>query len=134
VLAPVVYTVRLAGQTSEVSPGVLRRIETELPDGARLESEVLFTDESSFREQGTIRFGPASELRFQTLGTGHLSASPDPALLHGTVTWEVDGGSGRFEGASGRISSNFIVTSDGEVADAQLGLVFLAPLPKGAAR
>lgn len=133
-LDPVVYSIRLAGHTSEVSPGVLRRIETELPDGARLESEVLFADESSFREQGTIRFGPASELRFRTLGTGHLSASSDPGLLHGTVTWEVDGGSGRFEGASGRISSNFTVTNDGEVADAQLGLVFLAPLPKGAAR
>jgi hypothetical protein len=95
---------------------------------------VLFTDESSFREQGTIRFAPESELRFRTLGTGHLSASSDPELLHGTVTWEVDGGSGRFEGASGRISSNFTVTDDGEVADAQLGLVFLAPLPKGAIR
>lgn len=133
-LAPVVYSVRLAGQTSEVSPGVLRRVEVELPDGARLESEVLFTDESSFREQGTIRFGPASELRFRTLGTGHLSPCSDPALRHGTVTWEVDGGSGRFEGASGRISSNFTVTDDGEVADAQLGLVFLALPPKGATR
>jgi hypothetical protein len=95
---------------------------------------VLFKDESSFREQGTIRFAPESELRFRTLGTGHLSASSDPELLHGTVTWEVDGGSGRFEGASGRISPNFTVTDDGEVADAQLGLVFLAPLPKGAIR
>jgi hypothetical protein len=125
---------RFAGRTSEVSPGVLRRVETALPDGAQLESEVMFTDESSFREQGTIRFGPASELRFRTLGTGHLSPSSDPSLRHGTVTWELDGGSGRFEGASGRISSNFTVTDEGEIADEQLGLVFLASTPKGANR
>lgn len=123
---------RLAGRTSEISPGVLRKVETEIPDGARLESEVLLADESSFREQGTIRFGSASELRFRTLGTGHLTRSSDPALRLGTVTWELDGGSGPFEGASGRISSNFIVTDEGEVADEQLGLIFLPNAPKGA--
>lgn len=123
---PVVYSMHLAGRTREVSPGVLSRTETELPDGARLESEVLLTDESSFREEGTIHFGVSSTLRFRTLGTGHLTRTIDPALRHGTVTWELDGGSGRFEGASGRISSNFTMTENGEVADAQLGLVFLA--------
>jgi hypothetical protein len=133
-VVPVVYSMRLTGRTSEVSPGVLRRIETQLPDGARLESEVLFADESSFREHGTIRFASASVLRFRTLGIGHLAPSPEPRLWHGTVTWELDGGSGRFDGASGRITSNFTLTDEGVVADEQLGLIFPGTSRKGALR
>lgn len=121
----VVYSMRLAGHTTEVSPGVVQRHETELPDGARLESEVLFADENSFREQGTIRFGPESELRFRTLGTGHVAPSQDPRLRHGTVTWELDGGKGRFEDASGRITSNFVLAEDGEVVDTHVGVIFV---------
>ena len=130
--APVVYSMRLTGMTKEISPGVLRKAETEIPDGARLESEILLADGNSFREQGTIRFGSASELWFRTLGTGHLARSSDPGLRHGTVTWELDGGRGPFEGASGRISSNFVVTDEGEVTDEQLGLIFLPTSSKGA--
>ena len=33
--------------------------------------------------------------------------------------------SGRFAGASGRITSNFTVTEDGDVADDHLGVIFL---------
>jgi hypothetical protein len=48
------------------------------------------------------------------------------------VTWEIDGGSGRAAGASGRIASNFTVTDAGDVADEQLGLIFLSKEQKGA--
>ncbi len=121
------YARRLFGRTEAVSPGVLRRseLELELPDGARLESEVLFADECAFREHGTISLAVGSDLYFRTLGTGSLVPSPEPGLRHGTVTWELDGGSGRFEHASGRITSSFTLTDDGEVADEQHGLIFL---------
>jgi hypothetical protein len=122
----VIYSKQLVGSTRELAPGALGRSESELPDGARLESELIFADERTFREHGTIVFGPDSELRFRTLGTGHLAPSATPGLRHGTVTWELDGGRGRLAGATGRITSNFTVTDEGDVADEQLGLIFLA--------
>jgi hypothetical protein len=125
------YAMRLTGRMSLISAGVLRRRETELPDGAQLESELLFADDgSSFREQGTLAFDPGNAIRFRTLGTGQLTASPDPQIRYGTVTWELDGGSGRFEQAAGRIASNFTVAADGVVEDAHAGLVFLALRPQ----
>jgi hypothetical protein len=60
-----------------------------------------------------------------------LAPSASPGLRHGTVTWELDGGSGPFAGASGRITSNFTVTEEGDVADEQLGLIFLSSPQKG---
>jgi hypothetical protein len=41
------------------------------------------------------------------------------------VTWELDGGSGRFADARGRITSNFTVTDEGDVADDHLGVIFV---------
>jgi hypothetical protein len=43
---------------------------------------------------------------------------------------EVCGGTGRFAGATGRITSNFVVTDDGQMTDHQLGVVFVAAPPK----
>jgi hypothetical protein len=120
-----VYSKRFAGSTSEVAVGIVRRNEAELPAGALLQSEMVFADASAFREDGTIEFDAENTLHFRTLGTGHLAPSPNPGVRQGTVTWELDGGSGRFAGASGRITSNFTVTNEGDVADDHLGVIFL---------
>jgi hypothetical protein len=120
-----VYSKRFAGSASEVAVGIVRRNEAELPAGALLQSEMVFADASAFREDGTIEFDAENALHFRTLGTGHLVPSPNPGVRQGTVTWELDGGSGRFAGASGRITSNFTVTNEGDVADDHLGVVFL---------
>jgi hypothetical protein len=122
------YAMRLSGHLTRISDGVLRRVESELPDGARLESELLFADGSSFREQGRLSFGSGSEIRFRTLGTGQLT--PGERIRHGTVTWELDGGTGPFEQAAGRITSNFTVAADGQVDDEHIGLVFLPQRPQ----
>jgi hypothetical protein len=119
------YAMRLTGRLTLMSAGVLRRVEIELPGGARLESELLFADESAFREHGTLTFRSGSDFHFQTLGTGQLTPSVDPDVRLGTVTWELDGGRGRFADASGRITSNFMVDAQGEVEDSHIGLVFL---------
>jgi hypothetical protein len=130
----ITFSKRLAGSMKDLARGALVRLESELPAGVRLESEMVFADATIFREQGTIVFGPEHRLHFRTLGTGHLAPSPNPGLRHGTVTWELDGGRGRFAGASGRITSNFTVTEEGEVADEHLGLIFLATSQKGAVK
>jgi hypothetical protein len=119
------YAKHLSGRLVWLSAERGRRSEEELPEGARLESDVMLSADGRFREQGVIRLGAGSELRFRTVGTGNLVTSPDPALRHGSVIWELDGGTGRFEHASGRISSSFTVSEDGCVDDDQHGLIFL---------
>jgi hypothetical protein len=92
---------------------------------ARFDSEVRFNPDGTFIEYGTIDFGAAGALRFSTRGVGSMAPGPDPAQRVGTILWQVDGGTGRFEGASGNITSNFMVGATGEVVDNQWGVIFL---------
>jgi len=141
-----IYSLQLRGQAAEVAPGVLRavtaapssalattvgregfegRLELVEGDDARFESEVAFSDETTFREEGTIDFGGGNRLRFRTVGVGWLGSSPEPELRHGAVIWEVDGGDGRFVGAQGLITSNFFVSDTGDVTGNHLGVIFV---------
>jgi len=95
-------------------------------DQATFESEVTFSDESTFLETGTIAFGNnGHRLRFSTVGQGHLGSSADPTLKHGAVSWRVDGGEGQFAGASGLITSNFFVSDSLKVTDNHFGVIFV---------
>jgi hypothetical protein len=92
---------------------------------ARFESQVTFTDETSFREEGTITFGDGQHrLHFSTVGQGYIGPSADPQLKHGSVIWKVERGEGQFAGATGLITSNFFVSSTGEVTDNHCGVIF----------
>jgi hypothetical protein len=93
---------------------------------AYFESEVRITSKDAFMESGTITFGEGDDsLRFSTVGQGHLGPSADPQHMHGAVTWKVEGGAGQFEGATGLITSNFLLSDTGDVVDHQFGLVFV---------
>jgi hypothetical protein len=113
--------------TSVVGTNGLTGTLRPLPDGqASFESEVTLVSETSFRESGTIRFGPSKHsLRFSTIGEGFLGKSPDAALQHGSVMWRVEGGEGQFAGASGIITSNFTLSGTGGVTDNHFGLIFV---------
>jgi hypothetical protein len=149
---PAIYSLQFRGQADEVAPGVLRavtsapssvlattvgkggfegRFELVEGDDARFESEVAFTDETTFREEGTIDFGGGNRLRFRTVGVGWLGPCPEPDLKHGAVIWEVDGGDGRFVGAQGLITSNFFVSDTGDVTDNHLGVIFVQKPSRG---
>jgi hypothetical protein len=142
------YAMRFTGHATPVSPdGTVLKAATTAPsatltatvgpDGlssdlqpaaggeAAFESEVTVTGATSFQEVGTIAFGDGHRLRFGTVGSGHLDASADPARRHGAVTWRVQGGEGQFTGASGLITSNFLVGAGGDVTDHHLGVIFL---------
>jgi hypothetical protein len=141
------YSLQFRGQATAITPGVLRAVTAapssvlvttisergvegrrESTDGAeaRFESEVSFSNESSFREEGTIDFGSGDRLSFRTVGAGRLGPSVNPNLKHGAVIWEVDGGEGRFDGAQGLITSNFFISDTGAVTDNQFGVIFVA--------
>lgn len=148
-MTQIVYSMRFSGQAvpAEGSSNVLKAATeapsctiTSLagPDGlsssieptaggtATFESEVMFTGDAAFQERGTITFGTdGHRLQFSTVGQGYLGASADPTLKHGTVMWQVDGGEGQFEGATGLITSNFTVGEAGEVVDHHFGLLHL---------
>jgi hypothetical protein len=80
--------------------------------------------DGKFTEAGTIRFGEHA-LFVSTKVPGWLEQSPDPQAQHGTVTFEVIGGEGQFDGARGIITSNFSITDDGEVTEHQVGVLYI---------
>ena len=93
---------------------------------ARFQSEVTFTGETSFQESGTISFGDSRHrFNFSTVGQGYIGPSADPQLKHGSVIWKIERGEGQFEGATGLITSNFLVSGAGEVTDNHFGVIFL---------
>ncbi|CAA9555377.1 MAG: hypothetical protein AVDCRST_MAG59-2115 [uncultured Thermomicrobiales bacterium] len=65
--------------TASVGPDGLEATIESAPGGeATFASEVTFTGETSFLEEGTIEFGEGHRLRFATVGSGHLAPSADP--------------------------------------------------------
>jgi hypothetical protein len=110
------------------SDGVHGRFEPAPGEEATFRSRLAFADASSFAEGGTIAFGAGHALHIRSVGTGVLGPSPDPHLRHGTVMWQVERGEGQFEGAEGRITSNFFVSDTGELTDNQIGVIFVKGL------
>lgn len=147
-MRPLAYSLQFRGVATEVAPSVLR-VRTSAPgcslvttleergvyghfehapgNEAVLESRLVLGDDGTFDEAGTITFSHEHVVRFRTVGAGLLSASPDPSLQHGTAVWEIEGGEGQFVDATGRITSNFILSDTGELTDNHLGLVFVRP-------
>jgi hypothetical protein len=91
------------------------------------ENHAVHTGETTFTESGTLTLGESGdELDIASLDEGTLAPSADPGLLHGAVTYRIGGGRGRFDRASGLITSNFVVdTSNGKIEERQTGVVFL---------
>ncbi len=90
-------------------------------------SHAKFTGESTFTERGrlTVDEGDGA-LDFATFAEGFLGPSADPELHHGSVSWRIERGHGRFQGASGLITSNFVLRpTSGEVDERQVAVVFL---------
>jgi hypothetical protein len=93
---------------------------------ANLESLVVMTGEATFIETGVISFGGRGALSFSTAGQGCIGPGSGTAqgLTTGAVIWRVVGGEGQFAGATGYVTSNFVVTADGDVTDNQVAVIF----------
>jgi hypothetical protein len=112
--------------TLEPVAGGNATFESEVTFIGGFEAEATSTGEAGFKESGTISFGKGRDrLRFNTVGQGYITPSPDPNFKHGGVLWQVVGGEGQFDGARGLITSNFIISAAGEVTDYQVGVLFV---------
>jgi hypothetical protein len=94
---------------------------------AFMESRLTLNGEGTFSAAVVVDFGHGHGLRLRTVDDGRLVGSADENLSHGTATFEVVDGSGQFEGATGRITSNFVVSDTGDLTDNQVGVVFVRP-------
>jgi len=105
--------------------GVRATAETLAGESAVLESRVERFPDGTFVEDGTITYGTAGSITFDTVGRGHVGPAADGRGSHGVVMWRVIGGAGRFAGAQGLITSNFTVTPDGQVTDDHFTRLYL---------
>jgi hypothetical protein len=112
-------------RTSLTPNGVQPLRESAGSGSATFESEVTMTGEGTFLEAGSITYGSAGKVTFQTVGQGIIGPSGIEGLMRGAVIWEVTGGDGTFAGAKGLITSNFTVGAAGEVVDNHFVQLFL---------
>jgi hypothetical protein len=105
--------------------GVSGTVETLPGESAVLESRVERFADGSFVEDGTITYGRAGSIAFDTVGRGHVGPAPDGHGSHGVVMWRITHGDGGLAGAQGLITSNFAVTPDGRVTDDHVARLYL---------
>jgi hypothetical protein len=105
--------------------GVSATVESITGESAVLESRVERSPDGSFIEDGTITYGRAGSVSFDTVGRGYVGPAPDGRGSHGVVMWRITGGDGRFASAQGLITSNFTVTPDGLVTDDHVTRLYL---------
>ena len=142
-MKPTTFSLQFRGQVAEVRGGL--RKEARAPGGALVtslrsdgphgrfvwaagneeaffESTLTFGQDGRFEEVGTIAFAVGNRLRIR--GRGRMSPSADPDLRQGTVVWRIDGGDGHFQGSSGLITSNFLLSATGDLTENLLAVVF----------
>jgi len=105
--------------------GIDSGVEAVAGERAVLEAWVERFPDGGFVEHGTISYGRAGKISFSTLGRGSVGPSPMPGCQRGAVMWTVSDGDGRFAGAQGLITSNFVVDPDGQVTDNHFARLYL---------
>jgi hypothetical protein len=113
-------------RTTMAANGITTLVEVLPGEVAVLESRVERAADGTFVEDGTITYGSAGSIGFDTVGRGHVGPSADGRRSHGVVMWRVTGGDGRFAGAQGFITSNFTVTADGLVTDDHFARLYVS--------
>jgi hypothetical protein len=119
---------RAASQTWSIAlraDGIHTRVDVMAGERAELESRIERFGDGTFVEDGTIAYGSAGSVTFETVGRGWVEPAPRAGWVVGGVVWTVTGGDGAFAGARGLITSNFTVSADGEVVDDQVARIYL---------
>jgi hypothetical protein len=95
-------------------------------DEATLESDWIFTGATTFQETGAIQLGKGSHrLRFSTYGSAFLALPAEDNCRHGSGIRWVEGGEGRFAGASGLMTSVFCLAEDLSIVEHHIGVLLV---------
>lgn len=105
--------------------GVSAHVEAVAGEAAVLESRVERFGDGTFVEDGTIAYGSAGTITFETIGRGWVGPAARAGWVMGGVLWTITGGDGVFAGARGLVTSNFTVSADGEVIDDHVARLYL---------
>jgi hypothetical protein len=108
-----------------------RFVFDEGAEEAILEAHLTFRENGYFSAAATIDFGHGHRLHVETADDGRLNGSADEHLRHGSAVLHVVSGSGQFDGATGQVTCNFVLSDTGELTDNQLGMLFLRREPAG---
>jgi len=125
----IVFALEFRGRAGPVSGSESKRqARTIAPSQALstvLESRVERFGDGSFVEDGTIAYGSAGTVAFETIGRGWVAPAPRAGWVVGGVLWTITSGDGVFASARGLITSNFTVSADGEVIDDHFARLYL---------
>jgi hypothetical protein len=106
--------------------GVVVRFDfDEGSDEATLEAHLTFKANGYFSAVATIDFGHGHRLHVETDDDGRVNGCADEHLRHGSAVLYVVAGTGQFDGATGQVTCNFVLSDTGDLTDNQLGMVFL---------
>jgi hypothetical protein len=123
--------------TTAITPaGVNGEIETlDQYQTAVVQVTAVSNPDGTFTESGTVTFGDPAEgnsVHFNSIGVGYVDVYPCPEepFTAGTVMWAIDQGAGFFDGATGAITSNFLVDrsqphDEGELIAYHFGVIYL---------
>lgn len=137
----VIYAFQFRGQAETDEP--VRQVSARAPssllvsvvdrDGPHGRFEHVGGSEAVFRAtldadgplEGEVDFGSGTTLRVRAADRRTAATVSRPYLHHGAALLEVTGGTGRLSGASGWITSNFLLSDTGDLTDTHLGLLFV---------
>lgn len=115
----------VGGTTRE--PGALgRQVEALAPEEVVLDTLLKREgDEESgpFSEWGRLIFGDLGTVSITSVQDGFDTPTAATGEVGGGLVFRVDGGTDVFAGAIGYVTSNFVVTADGTLHDAQVAVI-----------
>ncbi len=117
-----------AGDPLQTDPqGTSTSLDGPDVSNASYRNHVTYTGPTTFAETGTIVFDDGdAELDIASVSDGVLEPSAEEPFLRGAVAYRITGGRGRFEGASGLITSNFVLDpTRGAFEEGQVAIVVL---------
>lgn len=106
-------------------------LQSSTDNQVRFEAYTTNSDNGSFQATGQICFGGSQHvLHISTLGQGQLLDVPDLQSQQGAIAFQVNGGTGLFDRATGMITANFLVNEQGDYRDVHTATIFLQGQPE----
>lgn len=106
-------------------------LQSSTDNQVRFEACTICSDNGSFQATGRICFGGHQHvLHLSALGQGQLLDVPDLQAQQGAIAFQVNGGTGLFDRATGTIATNFLVDKQGDYRDAHTASIFLQGQPQ----